>query len=70
MLVRLTIYDISGREIQTLINKKLQSGSYEVEWDGSNFSSGIYFYKLDIQPSDRSERSDDYQQTKKMILLK
>ena len=39
------IYDISGNEIQTLINEQLKPGSYEVEFDGTNFSSGVYFYR-------------------------
>jgi hypothetical protein len=44
--VRLLIYDILGREITTLVNQQLKPGTYEVEWDGSNFPSGVYFYKL------------------------
>ncbi|MFZ4591487.1 MAG: T9SS type A sorting domain-containing protein [Ignavibacteria bacterium] len=60
-LVTLKIYDITGREIQTLVNEKLQPGSYEVAFDGSAFSSGVYFYKL---------ITDGYNETKKMVLLK
>ena len=57
----LKIYNITGREIQTLVNENLNSGTYEVTFDGSNFSSGVYFYKL---------QSGDFIDTKKMLLIK
>ncbi len=60
-LVTLKVYDIIGKEITTLINEQLQSGTYETEWDGSNNPSGIYFYKL---------TAGDYTETKKMLLIK
>ncbi len=59
--VRLLIYDALGREIATLVNEQLKPGSYEVEFDGSNYPSGVYFYKM---------LAGDYAETKKMILLK
>ncbi|HEY5534025.1 MAG TPA: T9SS type A sorting domain-containing protein [Ignavibacteria bacterium] len=59
--VSLKIYDITGREIQTLVNEKLNSGTYEVTFDGSNYASGVYFYKL---------RSGEFVETKKLVLLK
>ena len=59
--VHLCIYDILGREVATLVNDKLSPGSYEVTWDGSNFSSGIYFYRL---------QTNDFTQTNKMVLIK
>lgn len=60
-LVSLKIYDILGREIATLINEQLKPGSYEVEWDGSNYASGVYFYKL---------LTESFSETKKMVLVK
>ncbi|MEI7485012.1 MAG: T9SS type A sorting domain-containing protein, partial [Ignavibacteriota bacterium] len=60
-LTALKIYDIMGREIQTLVNEKLQPGTYEATFDGSNLSSGTYFYKL---------TSGDFSATKKLTLLK
>ncbi len=60
MNVNLIIYDILGRELATLVNESLKPGSYEVEWDGSNFASGIYFYKL---------IAGDFVDVKKMVLL-
>ncbi len=59
--VKLIIYDILGKEIQTLINEQLQPGTYEVTFDGSNLPSGVYFYKLTAR---------NYEETKKMLLIK
>jgi hypothetical protein len=59
--VKLTIYDILGREITTLVDKKQEPGSYQVNWDASNYTSGIYFYTL---------ATNNFNQTKKLILLK
>jgi photosystem II stability/assembly factor-like uncharacterized protein len=59
--VKLVIYDIIGREIQTLVNELLQPGTYEVIFDGSNLPSGIYFYQL---------KAGEFIETKKLILLK
>jgi len=69
--VKLIIYDILGQEITTLINEQLQPGVYEVEWDGTNFASGVYFYKLTVNPSDPEHSgSNGYVETKKMVLLR
>ena len=59
--VTLTVYDILGRKIATLLNEELNPGYYEVSFNGSNLSSGTYFYKLSTQ---------DYSETKSMVLLK
>jgi photosystem II stability/assembly factor-like uncharacterized protein len=56
------IFDLTGRLINTIINKKLSSGMYNVKFDGSNLSSGIYFYTLFVD----GVRID----TKKAILIK
>lgn len=58
---RLLVYDLTGREVAALVNESLQPGTYEVEFDGSNFASGVYFYKL---------TSKDFNQTKRMVLIK
>ena len=57
----LNIYDMLGRKVSTLVNEKLQPGTYEVTFDGSNLSSGIYFYQF---------KTDKFSETKKLILLK
>lgn len=57
----LKVYDISGKEISNLLNSNIQAGTYEVLFDATNFSSGVYFYKLE---------SNGYIETKKMFLVK
>jgi hypothetical protein len=59
--IKLIIYDILGKEIATLVNESLQPGTYEVTFDASNLSSGMYFYRL---------TASEYTNTKKLILLK
>jgi hypothetical protein len=59
--VLLRIYNVTGQEIQTLVDEKKSAGTYEIIFDGTNFSSGIYFYKLYAGNSEKSG---------KMILLK
>jgi hypothetical protein len=44
--VSLKIFDMLGREISILVNERQDAGTYSVDWDGSNFSSGVYFYQL------------------------
>ena len=60
--VSLKVYDINGREIHTIVNKKQNAGKYQIEFDGSALLSGIYFYSLFID----EVRVD----TKKMILVR
>ena len=59
--VSLKVYDVLGREIALLVNEVLNTGRYEVSWDGSNHTSGVYFYKLE---------TDDFVDVKKMVLIK
>jgi hypothetical protein len=59
--VKLVVYDILGRDITTLVNQYLKPGTYEITWEGSNRTSGIYFYKI---------IAGVYSETKKMVLLK
>jgi subtilisin family serine protease len=60
-LVTLKVYDILGNEIAILVNEEKEPGIYEVEFDASIFSSGLFFYKL---------QSGNFADIKKMILLK
>jgi hypothetical protein len=46
--VRLSVYDITGKEIGRLVNERLNAGSYETKWNGSKFASGIYFVQLTV----------------------
>ena len=59
--VKLIVYNILGHEVGTLINGQLTPGTYEVEFDGRSYSSGIYFYQL---------TADGFKETKSMVLLK
>ena len=59
--IRLQVYTIQGKEVARLVNQKLNSGNYEYTFDGGGLPSGVYFYKL---------ITDEYSQTKKMLLLK
>ena len=59
--VKFVVYDALGREVATLVDKQLKPGLYEVGFDGSNYPSGVYFYKL---------QAGNYPETKSMILLK
>jgi len=59
--VSLKVYDIQGREVNVIVNEQLGAGTYEVEFNGNNLNSGIYFYRL---------ISDGFIETKKMILSK
>ena len=64
----LKVYDILGREVATLVNEEKPAGSYEVEFDGSNLSSGVYFHQLKVYPAEGG--GGDFIGTKKMILLR
>lgn len=57
----LKIFDILGREIKTLVNTQMNAGEYIVDFDGSELSSGVYFYKLE---------TNNFTETKKLMLMK
>jgi photosystem II stability/assembly factor-like uncharacterized protein len=59
--VKLIVFDVLGREIANIVNEQLLPGTYEIEWDGTNYPSGVYFYKL---------ITAGYTGTRKMVLLK
>jgi len=59
--VTLKVYDILGNEVVTLVNENKSAGNYDVEFDASKLSSGVYFYRL---------KAGSFIQTKKMVLLK
>jgi len=60
-LVTLRVYDLLGRQVGELVNEKLAPGNYKTQWDASNFSSGVYFYRLE---------AGDFVDTKKLLLLR
>ncbi|WP_290660184.1 T9SS type A sorting domain-containing protein [Ignavibacterium sp.] len=57
----LKVYDVLGREVATLVDEYREAGSYEIEFDATNLSSGMYIYRL---------QSGNYSDVKKMILSK
>ena len=59
--VTLKVYDLLGREVTTLVNEEKQTGNYEVQFDASNLSSGIYLYKITMH---------DFTKTMKMMVVK
>ena len=59
--VKLTIYDITGREVQTLLNDQLAAGTHTIEWAPRNLASGIYLYRVE---------AGNFVKVNKMILLK
>ncbi len=65
--VVLKVYDVMGREVQTLVNESLKPGTYETSFDGSALNSGVYFYKLMIR---HGGSSTGFSETKKMLMIK
>ena len=64
--VTIKVYDRIGREITTLVNKRQQTGRYQVRFDASGLSSGVYFYRL-VASGKAGQR---FVQTRKFSLLK
>jgi hypothetical protein len=60
--IEIKVYDVTGKLMITILNRKLNIGTYEINFDGSNYSSGVYFYSLIVD--------GNLIDTKKMILLK
>jgi len=59
--VQVKVYDVMGREVQTLVNERLQPGTYSTQWNASAYSSGVYFYRM---------TTDGFSETKRMLLIK
>ncbi|HCY76856.1 MAG TPA: hypothetical protein DHV28_13120 [Ignavibacteriales bacterium] len=59
--ISIIIFDVLGKEIETLVNEEKPMGSYELNWNAANLTSGVYFYQL---------RAGNFVETRKMILLK
>lgn len=59
--VKLTLFDALGREVKVLVNQEMSSGKFNVDWNASDFPSGIYFYRLE---------AGSFTDTRKMVLVK
>ncbi len=57
----LSVYDMLGREISTLVNQELKPGTYEVDWNASSYPSGVYFYRI---------ITTNFSETRKMLFIK
>ncbi len=57
----LKIFDVTGREVATLLNREIPPGEYQFHWEASGIPSGVYFYRL---------QAERYSETKKLLLLK
>jgi photosystem II stability/assembly factor-like uncharacterized protein len=59
--VKLVVYDMLGREVETLMNGELKAGTYKADWNASSNTSGVYFYKL---------ITEGFTETRKMLMIK
>jgi len=59
--VSLKVFDLLGREVGIIVSGEMPAGNYSRQWNSTNISSGIYFYRL---------QTDTYSETKKLVLLK
>ena len=59
--IKITVYDVTGRETACLANRELPAGKYEINWNAGNYAAGVYFYRIE---------TEDFVSAKKMILLK
>ncbi len=59
--VSLSVYNVSGQEVASMVNERMSAGTYKVDWNAVNFTSGIYYYTI---------RTENFVQTRKMLLIK
>ncbi|MFH2055624.1 MAG: T9SS type A sorting domain-containing protein [bacterium] len=59
--VKLDVFDLLGRKVATLVDEILPVGTHQIDFDGTNLASGVYFYRL---------QTGDFEQTRKMLLIK
>jgi hypothetical protein len=59
--IELTIYNLTGQKMTTLVHEKQNAGTHQVEWDASGFASGIYYYRIE---------TGEFVDVKKMILIR
>jgi hypothetical protein len=59
--VRISVYNVLGQQVATIVNENMDAGEHTVAWDATNYSSGMYFYRIS---------ANDFSETKKMVLLK
>lgn len=60
-LVKINIYDVTGKLVSELVNQELNAGKYDINWNGASHASGVYFYRIE---------TGDFSKTMKMVLVK
>ncbi|MFA5010350.1 MAG: T9SS type A sorting domain-containing protein [Ignavibacteria bacterium] len=66
--VKITVFDVTGKEASVLVNERLQAGTYQTQWNAAAFPSGVYFYRIQVRHSGSS--TGDFSETKRMMLIK
>ncbi|HTY36344.1 MAG TPA: endo-1,4-beta-xylanase [Bacteroidota bacterium] len=67
--VKLTVFDLLGREVATLMDGLQPAGEYSVQWNASSVPSGVYFYRLQVHPFS-GDQAGSFVETKKMVVSK
>ena len=60
-MVKVSVYDMIGKEVEVLVDGQLNAGSYKIDWNASKYASGIYFYRI---------TTSEFTDIKKMVLVK
>ena len=69
-LIVIKVFDVTGREVEKLLEQVTKPGIYEISWDGSKYSSGIYFYQVYTKDPRFVNSEPEHIATKKMVLIK
>ncbi len=68
--VKLTVFDITGKEVAVLVNESLSAGTYNVDFDASNLASGTYFYRMIVGGNPNNGMKNGFTDVKRMVLIK
>ena len=66
--VLIKVHDVLGREVETLVNERLQAGTYSTQWDASAYPSGVYFCRMVVRHSGSS--TGDFSEARRMMFIK
>ncbi|HJY63654.1 MAG TPA: T9SS type A sorting domain-containing protein, partial [Ignavibacteria bacterium] len=66
--VNIIVYDLLGREVETVVNQLVEPGKFTIDFNSSNYASGVYFYRIDAQAVNKQH--GEYSSIKKMVILK
>jgi hypothetical protein len=67
--VRITVYDLLGREVAVLVNQEQSAGNHSIEWNATKYSSGVYFYRLQAHEKSGGQIGS-FIDTKKLVIVK